>query len=158
MNENEVEKCYCDVGYEKGAIIKTSEFEKFSIYGNIMKKNTIVIRYVSNSPVLLTYTFNNKMETKKEILLTKCSHQKNSYCISIDLEDNICLNLSFNTEPTCNYDLKIANNTLDDILNKYEPEKNDKLPTIKSANTANKFTSFIYKFITMLLKRNKVLK
>lgn len=157
MNEFGVEKCYCEVGYMKGAIKKNCEFENFSIFGNLMQKNTIVIRYngilaKSNSDkITLYYVFNNDWTNKKEITLTTCEHEKGAFCASIDLEDYLNITFGFyNNSGTYDmnlansYSLKIATNTIDDIMKRYSLEPNESLPISQENSTKlHTFSSII---------------
>ena len=169
MMENEVEKCYCEAGFEKGAIKKNCEFENFSIFGNLMKKNTIVIRYYGclkelnvekDNNINLYYVFNNDWTNKKEITLTPCHHDKGSYCATIDLEDNLCITFGFYTQSGCydynlrdSYSLKIADNTIDNILKRYNMEENTELPI---TNEQVKDINFITSIFTRI--KNKLAK
>lgn len=162
MKENEVEKCYCELGFEKGAIKKSCEFENFSIFGNLMKKNTIVIRYNGcltkthlnkSHKIILYYVFNNEWTNKQEIELKPCLHEKDSFCATIDLRDNMCITFGFynsNGEYDKNlansYSLKIANNTIDDIMKRYGIEENHELPvTLKDTKNMSRISSIFSK-------------
>lgn len=168
MKENEVEKCYCELGYEKGAIKKNCEFENFSIFGNLMKKNTIVIRYngcltkknnEKSNKIILYYIFNNNWANKKEIELKACHHEKNSFCASIDLEDNMFITFGFcssigeyDKDVANSYSLKIANNPLDDIMKRYNIEENANLPaTIETTKNMNIVSSIFTKLKQFVL-------
>ena len=176
MNKNEVEKCYCEIGFQKGAIKKSCEFENFSIFGNLMKKNTIVIRYngslaknnieKKNHKIILYYVFNNDWTNKKELVLANCEHDKGCYCTSIDLEDNLnitfgfCNNLGeYDKDLSNSYSLKIANNTIDDIMKRYGMEANTDLPVPQAEtndinncfNIFNKIKNYI---LNIFKKRN----
>lgn len=162
MKENEVEKCCCELGFEKGAIKKNFEFENFSIFGNLMKKNTIVIRYKgslskktleNSNKIILYYVFNNDWTNKQEIELKPCHHEKESFCTTIDLQDNMCITFGFcnslgeyDKDLANSYSLKIANNTIDDIMKRYGIEENTELPvTLIDTKNINIITSVFNK-------------
>lgn len=176
MKENEVEKCYCESGYEKGAIKKNFEFENFSIFGNLMKKNTIVIRYNGclatenfdkSHKIILYYVFNNDWTNKKEIELKPCHHEKGTFCAAIDLENNMSITFGFynslgeyDKNLANSYSLKIANNTIDDIMKKYCEDENLELPVIiESSKNMNTIMSMLDKikkfFLHKFIKTNK---
>ena len=163
MSKNEVEKCYCEQGFKKGAIKKSCEFENFSIFGNLMKKNTIVIRYngsltkknieKENHKIILYYVFNNDWTNKKELILANCEHEKDCYCTTIDLEDNLNITFGFcdnygeyDKELSNSYSLKISNNPIDEIMKRYGMEINTEMPVVKNeANEVNNISSIFYK-------------
>ena len=168
MKENEVEKCYCEEGFEKGAIKKNFEFENFSIFGNLMKKNTIVIRYSGcltktnsdkENKIILYYVFNNDWTNKKEIILKPCHHEKGTYCATIDLEENMCITFGFynsvgeyDKNLANSYSLKIANNTIDDIMKRYGIEENTELPvTLNDTKNMNIISSMFSKIKGMII-------
>jgi len=169
MKENEVEKCYCELGFEKGAIKKNCEFENFSIFGNLMKNNTIVIRYngcltkkhfENHHKIILYYVFNNDWTNKKEIELKPCHHEKDSFCTTIEQRDNMCITFWFystNGEYDKNlansYSLKIANNTIDDIMKRYNIEENNDLPvTLDDTKNMSRISSVFTKIKGMISK------
>lgn len=160
MGENIVENCFCETGFEKGAIKKSCEFEEFSIFGNLMKKNTIVIRYYGKlaqnltKKIILSYYFNNDYSSIHQVELSHCKHDKNSYCVSLDLKDNMSINFDFNTDNVTHfpaYSLKIANNTIDDIMKRYNLEQNEELPVIvKSTGSIQKIFNIFSKILSFL--------
>lgn len=160
MIENVTQNCYCEIGLEKGAIKKSCEFENFSIFGNLMKKNTIVIRYngclaknylEKSHKIILYYVFNNDWTNKQEIELKPCHHEKNSFCAVIDLKDNMCITFGFynsngeyDKDLANSYSLKIANNTIDDIMKRYGIEENHELPVTMDATKNMNIISSIF--------------
>ena len=168
MKEKEVEKCYCEAGFEKGAIKRNCEFENFSIFGNLMKKNTIVIRYNgclakpnfdTSYKIILYYVFNNDWTNKKEMVLKPCHHEKSTFCANIDLEDNMCITFGFynsngeyDKELANSYSLKISNNTIDDIMKRYGMEENQELPvTLNDTKNMNIISSIFTKIKGMIV-------
>lgn len=161
MCENVVEKCCCEEGFSNGAIKKNFEFENFSIFGNIMKNSTIVIRYNGhlkfNSKVTMYYTFNNDWNNVKKIPMSVCKHDKNSYCGIIHIKEELNISIGFlseidmNIKPSTAYTFKISQNTIDDIMKRYNFESNEALPTVQAESKhINNIATFFSKIRKLL--------
>lgn len=161
MCEKEVEKCCCEEGFSNGAIKKNFEFENFSIFGNIMKNSTIVIRYNGhlkfNSNVKLYYVFNNDWNNVKKVPMSICKHDKNSYCGIIHIGEELNISIGFCNEdngeiaPQNSYTFKIAQNTINDIMKRYNFENNESLPIIQEENkNINRIVTFFGKIKRLL--------
>ena len=154
MCKKEVEKCCCEEGFSNGAIKKNFEFENFSIFGNIMKNSSIVIRYNGhlkfNSNVKMYYVFNNDWNNVKKTQMNICKHDKNAYCGIIHIDEELNISIGFCNEDESNittsasYTFKIAQNTINDIMKRYNFEANESLPTVQTENKHmnNIFTIF----------------
>lgn len=142
MCENEVEKCCCKEGFDSGAIKKSFEFENFCIFGNIMKNNTLVIRYNGylkfNNTVKMCWVFNNDWNTIHTSNMSLCDYDKNSYCGIIPIKDELNISIGFisaNSKDAItqsnSYSFKISQNTIDDIMKRYNFEENEALPIVQ---------------------------
>jgi len=157
MNENVKPVCICELGCDKGALKKTIENNVFTIYGNIIKDNYIILRYhgelIDNiahnnyqNNLYISYYFDGNINQKQTICLAKCSKCiGESYCTLIHLEKYNNINFSFfllqekqstylygNDETS--FTLDIGKNTLTDFLQKYDIEENSNLPIMNKSN------------------------
>lgn len=156
MCEKDIEKCRCKEGFDSGAMKKSIEFENFCIFGNIMKNNTIVVRYNGHlkfdSNVKMYWVFNNDWEHIHTTNMSVCDYDKNSYCSILDLKDEFSISIGFCTENTAqtmtqasSYSFKIAQNTIDDIMKRYNFEANEALPTVTEKKNIHKLGSIFNK-------------
>lgn len=145
MNENAVEKCSCDIGIENGAISKFFEFDNFTIFGNLSKNSSIVIRYNGTlcnkkkdgitHPILIYYVFDNDWTNKNDVFMTKCYHHADTFCVNIDLEQHNSITFGFynsigefDKNYAESYNLKISEDKIDDIMKRYNLEDSTNLP------------------------------
>lgn len=145
MCKNVKTGCACDQGYDKGVLKKTLENNIFSIFGNLNKNNSIVIRYHGeltsninqNSTFEISYFFDSNEKDIKTIPLCKCNKCiGDSYCVTIELEKFSNLHFCFKDNKN-NYEknqgkmfcLKISDDPIESIMQRYGFEKNENLPT-----------------------------
>lgn len=156
MCEKDIEKCRCKEGFDSGAMKKSIEFENFSIFGNIMKNNTIVVRYNGhlkfNSNVKMYWVFNNDWDNIQSASMSICDYDKNSYCAILELKDEFSISIGFCTDNTTDaisqansYTFKIAQNTIDDIMKRYNFETNEALPTVTEKKNIHKLENIFNK-------------
>lgn len=162
MCENEVEKCRCKEGFDSGAMKKNFEFENFCIFGNIMKNSTLVIRYNGhlkfNNNIKMHWVFNNDWDTIHTCNMSLCDYDKNSYCGIISIKDELNISIGFTSENSKDtitqanaYSFKISQNTIDDIMKRYNFETNEALPTVKeTSSNIHKLTSIFNKIKEMI--------
>lgn len=162
MCEKEVEKCRCDEGFKSGAMKKSFEFENFCIFGNIMKNNTLVIRYNGhlkfNNTVKMYWVFDNDWNNVHITNMNVCDYDKNSYCALLNITDELSLSVGFCTDNNLNaisqadsYSFKISQNTIDDIMKRYNFEPNEALPTLQEkSNHMNKLETIFSKIREMI--------
>ncbi len=145
MCEKDVEKCRCKEGFDCGALKKSFEFEDFCIFGNIMKNNTLVIRYNGHlkfkDNVKMYWVFNNDWNNIHTSYMSICDYDKNSYCALLHITEELNVSIGFYTDTTsdsisqaksCSF--KISQNTIDDIMKRYNFEPNEALPIIQKEN------------------------
>lgn len=163
MCEKEVEKCRCSEGFKNGAMKKSFEFENFCIFGNIMKNNTLVIRYNGHlkfkDNIKLYWVFNNDWNNIHMTSMSLCDYDKNSYCTLLNIKDELSLSIGFCTDnnfdtisQATSYSFKISQNTIDDIMKRYNFEPNEELPTIQEdSKHMNKLGNVFNKIKEMIL-------
>lgn len=152
MNENVKINCSCDTGFDKGAYKKTLENNIFTLFGNLYKGSSVVLRYHGmltenieeekyNNDLFIQYFLDNDEENIKTIPLhicTKCSGE--CYCIDIDLEEYNKISFCFKHNDLYDknndnyYTLNITKNPLNDVMQKYGFEKNKNLPVTNEEN------------------------
>ena len=168
MCENVKLSCACDQGYSKGVLKKTLENNIFSIFGNITKNNSIVIRYHGelttnvdqNSVFDIAYFFDSNDQDIQTVPLYKCTKCiGDSYCVTIDLEKFSNLHFCFKDEKN-NYEknqdkmfcLNIAEDPIESIMQRYGFEKNENLPvsTITTYSELNHIKTLMQKIKSFL--------
>lgn len=154
MNENANNPCICDLGYDKGALKKQIENNIFTIFGNISKNNSIVLRYhgdlIDNicyeqyeNNLYIKYFFDDdktNIHTAKLAKCTKCIGE--NYCALIELKEHckitfsFCLEHDLEKEDFMSFNLNIREDILSSFMNKYEEplgiNSNPNLPTIET--------------------------
>ena len=156
MEEKNVKKCHCDVGFENGAILKSIEEESFKLYGNLVKDNYIVIKYEGilckhleksknsdniyvDDNINIIYYFNDDLTTLRSMCLTECLHSENKgFCSSFKLDSNNSISFYFTTSSgtidnnngNC-FRYEIKKDPIKALMEKYCDKPNESLPTIK---------------------------
>ena len=159
MNENVNITCICKLGFDKGALKKTIENNVFTIFGNLIKENSIVIRYHGilsdnieqnnyTNNLQISYFFDKDESTRKSITLAKCTECiGENYCAIIDLENHNNISFEFidsvsnqkdGDQPFC---LDILKDPVKDFMQRYGFEQNNELPAILP--NKNKFYSIL---------------
>lgn len=159
MNENVNITCICKLGFDKGAIKKTIENNIFTIYGNLIKENSIVIRYHGilsdnieqnnyTNNLQISYFFDNDESTKNSVTLARCTECiGQNYCAIIDLEKHNNISFEFIDKNTNKKDgeqpfkLDIIKDPVKDLMHRYGFEENTELPAILP--NKNKFYSIL---------------
>ena len=166
MNENVKIACACEEGYDKGALKMTLENEIFSIFGNLTKESTILIRYhgklmTANDgkerKMFLYYVLDNDWASKVTIGLQKCLKcSNNCYCATIPLGNHNKLSFGFcddvgNFELNDNhaFEFNISKDPILDFMQRYGFEQNKELPTVLPQNTS--FYSNLFNNIKKLI-------
>lgn len=175
MNKNENSSCICEQGYDKGALIKTIENNVFTIYGNIVKNNHIVLRYHGKlidsidhnnytNNLYISYYFNGNSTATNTIVLAKCNKCiGENYCALIPLEEHNSISFNFfvdkssstETEET-SFNLNITKDPLMSVLEKYGIEENMSLPVCEQPKQMQikKIISAIKNFFISFLKKD----
>lgn len=179
MNENVKPMCICDLGYDKGVLKKTIENNIFTIYGNITKRNYIILRYhgelIDNvnfenytNNLYISYFFDNNNQKKEKLCLAKCTKCiGENYCVLIYLDEYSKINFEFSLtsdidtiqpeEEPMSFELNIKNNPLSDMMEKIEKEEVPCLP-VAPKDSEIQFKYFINKikmfFSSMFTKKD----
>ena len=144
MNENVKLSCACDEGCSKGALRKTIENSIFTIFGNLVENNTIVVRYHghltddSKDNTFHIFFYFDFEEKKEELQLTRCSKCAGEcYCTLIDLNNYSKIRFGFmdshgNIEQNNDklFELDIIKDPISKIMQRYGFEENTKLPLV----------------------------
>ncbi len=150
MNENVNNTCICKLACDKCIIKKTIENNIFTIFGNISKNNSIVLRYhgelidsicyekYENNLYIKYFFDDNKAAIINQNLAkcTKCIGE--NYCALIDLGNHEKITFSFCTkenlekENLMSFNLNISEDLLSAVMDKYDDELNKNLPVIES--------------------------
>lgn len=150
MNENVNNSCICTIGYDKGAFKKQVENNIFTIFGNISKNNTIVLRYhgelIDNicyeqyeNNLYIKYFFDDDKNALNKVNLAKCTKCiGENYCTLIELENHNKITFSFCTaqdlekEGLMSFNLNISEDLLSSFVNKYEEKTSENLPVLEN--------------------------
>ena len=176
MSENVKMSCSCDTGFDKGALKKTIENNIFTIFGNMVENNSIVIRYhglLSDNPdtnsFSIVYYFDSEIENKRELTLTKCTKcEGQCYCGAIDLKSHSKMFFVFKNEEgqleqngENIFELCILKDPISSIMQRYGFEANTNLPIEKDSLSKheNHFKNIIESiklfFLTCFTKKTK---
>lgn len=143
MCENVKSSCSCDIGYDKGVLKKTVENNIFTIFGNLIQDNYIVIRYHgiltennNSNNLYINYCYDLSGNEKKKNTLTRCSKcEGECYCAVLNLEKHTKIFFSFsdntqNIEDNNNqmFELDIQKDPISSIMQRYGFEQNNNLP------------------------------
>lgn len=155
MNKNVNNSCICELGYNKGAFRKTIENNIFTVFGNISKNNSIVLRYhgelidsicyekYENNLYIKYYFDDDKNNIFKENLAKCAKCIGENYCILIDLCNNskitfsFCLEEDLEKDDLMSFNLNIQNDLLSSFIDKYDCDcanisSNSNLPVLKT--------------------------
>lgn len=153
MNKNENTACICNLGCEKGAFKKQIENNIFTIFGNITKNNSIILRYhgelIDNicyeqyeNNLYIKYFFDDDKNNMFETPLAKCTKCiGENYCALIELKEynkitfSFCLKENLEKEKLMSFNLNINDDLLTAFMNKYDDNINTNLPVLESRQT-----------------------
>ncbi|MBR6689140.1 MAG: hypothetical protein IKL68_03910 [Clostridia bacterium] len=155
MNENVNNSCICTIGYEKGAFKKAIENNIFTIFGNISKNNSVVLRYhgelIDNicyeqyeNNLYIKYFFNDDKNTIHKTKLAKCTKCiGENYCVLLDLKHydkitfSFCVEQDIEKEDMMSFTLNIKEDLLSSFMERYEDVANSNLPAIETKHELN---------------------
>lgn len=136
MENIEIKKCSCLSAFSEGIGEKSFENEFFSIYGQIVEENSIVVRYhgnneITNPEIIVKFDENDPITIK----LARCSHgKKYDYCTTLYLENYRYLNIKINENYESCCAIKIMKDPLKNIIERYALDRDpEKLPIVSSS-------------------------
>ncbi len=150
MNKNANNTCICNLAFDKCAIKKTIENNIFTIYGNISKNSSIVLRYHGElidsicyekyeNNLYIKYFFDDDKTSINYKCLAKCTKCiGENYCALIDLENHekitfyFCSQDNITSEDLMSFNLNISENLLSSFISRYEDRINENLPVVES--------------------------
>ncbi len=150
MNENENNTCICNLACDKCTIKKTIENNIFTIFGNVSKNSSIVLRYHGElidsicyekyeNNLYIKYFFDDDKATTIYQCLAKCTKcVGENYCVLIDLGNHEKITFSFCSKDNMDkndlmsFNLNISEDLLSLVMNRYEDKANENLPVVES--------------------------
>ena len=150
MNENVNNSCICNLACDKCAIKKTIENNIFTIFGNVSKNSSIVLRYhgelidsicyekYENNLYIKYFFDDNKADTISQCLAKCTKSVGENYCVLIDLEKHEKITFSFCTKDNLekdnlmSFNLNISEDILSLVMDKYEDDKDKNLHVLES--------------------------
>lgn len=171
MNNNSNITCICNIGFNEGALKKVIENNIFTIFGNVSKNNTIVLRYHGelidnicyehyNNNLYIRYFFDDDVTNTIDLPLAKCTKSiGENYCCIIELGQHEKITFFFANDKDLrkedielmNFNLKINDNLLDTFIEKYDNYSSN-LPVLENnkgitlKGIINRIKAYLVKF------------
>lgn len=159
MIDNEEKKCHCDNIIKDGIYEKCFEDEKITIYGHLIKENSILIKYhniLSDLPTHSVFAIFDNNEEEKELLnFTRCAHGKeNDFCYTLELNelDNICFEY-YKDDVMSFHSFKIQDDPFKNIIKRYHLEEQVTLPMVNNKESFDQKIRDYFVNIVINIKR-----